>query len=51
MHRRLLGVFALVIVVSVSFIAPAGAQQDGSAAYRPAHQRHGWRRGRRGTRS
>ena len=31
MHRRLLGVLALAIVMSVSFIAPAGAQQDGSA--------------------
>ena len=30
MHRRLLGVFALAVVVSVSFIAPAGAQQRGS---------------------
>ena len=29
MHRRLLGVFALAVVVSVSFIAPAGAQQGG----------------------
>ena len=31
MHRRLLGIFALAVVVSVSFIAPASAQQGGTA--------------------